>query len=70
MTRSIFDPTGDNTEHSGSTHLGPDASDISHMPPEAVDGRDDSDDTTPPPDAESDDRTNIDPAAPPGSTAP
>jgi hypothetical protein len=33
MTRSIFDPTGQETEHSGSQNLGPDASEISHMPP-------------------------------------
>ena len=38
MTRSIFDPTGRNTEHSGSTHTGPQASDLSHLPPDAVDG--------------------------------
>jgi hypothetical protein len=38
MTRSIFDPTGGETEHSGSQNLGPDASEISHMPPDAVDG--------------------------------
>jgi hypothetical protein len=38
MTRSIFDPTGGETEHSGSRNLGPDASEISHMPPGVVDG--------------------------------
>jgi hypothetical protein len=38
MTRSIFDPTGGETEHSGSRNLGPDASEISHMPPNIVDG--------------------------------
>ena len=38
MTRSIFDPTGSDTEHSGSRNLGPDASNISHMPPDVVDG--------------------------------
>jgi len=38
MTRSIFDPTGTDTEHSGSQNLGPDASEISHMPPGAIDG--------------------------------
>jgi hypothetical protein len=43
MTRGIFDPTGDNTEHSGSTHLGPEASDISHLPPDVADGGEDSD---------------------------
>ena len=38
MTRSIFDPTGGETEHSGSRNLGPDASEISQMPPDIVDG--------------------------------
>jgi hypothetical protein len=38
MTRSIFDPTGGETERSGSTHLGPDAANISHMPPGVTDG--------------------------------
>jgi hypothetical protein len=38
MTRSIFDPTGGETEHSGSRNLGPDASEISQMPPDVVDG--------------------------------
>jgi hypothetical protein len=38
MTRSIFDPTGGETERSGSTHLGPAASNISHMPPDVTDG--------------------------------
>ena len=38
MTRSIFDPTGGETERSGSTHLGPDAANISHMPPDVTDG--------------------------------
>jgi hypothetical protein len=39
MTRSIFDPTGSDTEHSGSRYLGPDANDISQMPPGVVDGK-------------------------------
>ena len=39
MTRSIFDPTGGETERSGSTHLGPAASNISHMPPDLTDGK-------------------------------
>ena len=43
MTRSIFDPTGGETERSGSTHLGPAADDISHMPPDVTDGDDDVD---------------------------
>ena len=38
MTRSIFDPTGGETERSGSTHLGPHAGNISHMPPGVIDG--------------------------------
>jgi hypothetical protein len=44
MTRSIFDPTGGETEHSGSRNLGPDAAEISHMPPDVVDGVVDADD--------------------------
>ena len=38
MTRSIFDPTGPDTERSGSRNLGPDAANISHMPPDVIDG--------------------------------
>lgn len=38
MTRSIFDPTGPNTERSGSRYLGPDADNRSHMPESAIDG--------------------------------
>ena len=38
MTRSIFDPGGGETERSGSTHLGPEASNASRMPPSIVDG--------------------------------
>ena len=38
MRRSIFDPTGGETERSGSRNLGPDARNISHMPPDAIDG--------------------------------
>lgn len=38
MTRSIFDPTGGETEQSGSRNLGPTAKNISHMPPDVVDG--------------------------------
>jgi hypothetical protein len=38
MTRSIFDPTGLDTERSGSRNLGPDAANISHMPPDVIDG--------------------------------
>ena len=38
MTRSIFDPGGQETERSGSTHLGQRADNISHMPPGVTDG--------------------------------
>ena len=44
MTRSIFDPDGGETEQSGSTFLGPQADNISHMPPDVVDGKPDQDD--------------------------
>lgn len=39
MTRSIFDPTGDETEHSGSRFTPPDAAEISQMPPDVTDGK-------------------------------
>jgi hypothetical protein len=39
MTRSIFDPEGGETERSGNTLLGPAADDISHLPPDIVDGK-------------------------------
>ena len=38
MTRSIFDPTGPNTERSGGRFTGPDSDNRSHMPESAVDG--------------------------------
>ena len=38
MTRSIFDPSGGETERSGSTFLGPSADNISHLPPDVTDG--------------------------------
>ncbi len=38
MTRSIFDPAGGETERSGSRNLGPDAGNLSHMPPDVIDG--------------------------------
>ena len=38
MSRSIFDPTGPNTERSGNPFMGPDADDRSRMPESAVDG--------------------------------
>jgi hypothetical protein len=36
---SIFDPEGNQTEHSGSTFLGPRADNLSHMPPDIADGK-------------------------------
>jgi hypothetical protein len=39
MTRSIFDPTGPDTEHSGSRNMGPEAENISQMPGDVTDGR-------------------------------
>lgn len=39
MTRSIFDPTGDETEHSGNRFTPPDAAEISQMPPDVTDGK-------------------------------
>ena len=39
MTDSIFDPTGPQTEHSGTRNLGPDARDAAQMPPDAIDGK-------------------------------
>ena len=38
MSRSIFDPTGPDTERSGSRNLGPDASQGSQMPSDVTDG--------------------------------
>jgi hypothetical protein len=38
MIRSIFDPTGPDTERSGSQNLGPSAFDLSHMPVALMDG--------------------------------
>jgi hypothetical protein len=38
MTRSIFDPGGGETEHSGSTFLGPDGRNASRLPPDVADG--------------------------------
>ena len=35
---SIFDPEGNQTEHSGSTFMGPRADNNSHMPPDIADG--------------------------------
>ena len=39
MTRSIFDPWGEETEHSGNRYTGPDAAEISQMPPDVTDGK-------------------------------
>lgn len=44
MTESIFDPMSGETERSGSTFTPPDAEQISHMPPEVIDGRVETDD--------------------------
>jgi len=38
MTRSIFDPTGPDTERSGNRNIGPDAANGSRMPPSVTDG--------------------------------
>ena len=40
MTRSMFDPTGDETERGRSPFLGPAPTQHSTMPPAAVDGKD------------------------------
>ena len=40
MTRSIFDPTSDETERGRSQFLGPPPAQNSNMPPAAVDGKD------------------------------
>lgn len=54
MTESIFDPSGDQTEHSGTRNLGPEAINNSHMPPEVVDGVVEEDPNTPDEDATTD----------------
>src|SRR4051812_48452158 len=38
MTRSIFDPTGGETERGGSMFTPPEARQISQMPPDVIDG--------------------------------
>jgi hypothetical protein len=38
MTRSVFDPTGDETERGRSQFLGPAPTQHSKMPPAAIDG--------------------------------
>ena len=40
MTRSMFDPTGDETERGRSQFLGPAPTQNSKMPPAAIDGKD------------------------------
>ncbi|HEV2293276.1 MAG TPA: hypothetical protein VGR35_05435 [Tepidisphaeraceae bacterium] len=42
MTRSILDPTGDETERGRSRFLGPAPTQHSKMPPAAIDGKDES----------------------------
>ena len=42
MTRSIFDPTGDETERGRSRFLGAAPDQNSSMPPAAIDGKDES----------------------------
>jgi hypothetical protein len=39
MTRSIFDPSGRETEHSGTRFTPPLGADISHLLPEIADGK-------------------------------
>ncbi len=39
MTRSIFDPTGGETERSGSQNLGPDADQVSQIPVGVITGK-------------------------------
>jgi hypothetical protein len=52
MTESIFDPTGPETEHSGTRNLGPEAGNNSHMPPDVTDGVVEPDANAPDEDAE------------------
>ena len=52
MTESIFDPTGPETEHSGTRNLGPEAANNSHMPPDITDGVVEPDPDAPDEDAE------------------
>ena len=57
MTRSIFDPTGGETERSGSTHLGPTAGNLSHLPPDVTDGAASEEEAVDASDADRDDET-------------
>jgi hypothetical protein len=50
MTESIFDPTGPETEHSGTRYMGPKADNDSHMPPDVTDGKVDEEDLEAAPD--------------------
>lgn len=52
MTESLFDPTGPETEHSGTRNLGPDAGNLSHLPPDVSDGKVKTDANQPDEDAE------------------
>lgn len=52
MTESIFDPTGPETEHSGTRNLGPEAANNSHMPPDVTDAAVEPDPNAPDEDAE------------------
>ena len=47
MSRSIFDPTGQETERSGTRFTPPSAADISHLRPEIADGTAETDPNTP-----------------------
>jgi hypothetical protein len=67
MTRSsIFDPGSPDVERSGDRYTGPDASQISHMPSDVVDGKVEGADKGP--DTVSFD-ANGEPLAPPGKAA-
>ncbi|HEY2588409.1 MAG TPA: hypothetical protein VGI81_21895 [Tepidisphaeraceae bacterium] len=52
MTDSIFDPTGPETEHSGTRNLGPDGGNLSHLPPDVAEGKVGPDPNQPDADAE------------------
>ena len=47
MTRSIFDPSGDETQHTGSRFSPQDAKQTSKMPPHLVDGKADEEQEAP-----------------------
>lgn len=52
MTESIFDPTGSQTERSGSRYMGPAADNDSQMPMDVTDGRVDETEVEAAPDAD------------------